>query len=173
MDSNHGITITAIPREHLRQVREGNAPVNATSAPTTERLAATGGEPLRCCLRDAREGESIILFSYQPPLPGESVYQETGPVFAHASSCPGPEDDEYPVDWLSRPQVLRAYTHDGRIHPASRVHDGTDPLAEIKAVLDADEVAVVHSRNIVYGCFMFAVHRAGGTGASDLAGPGQ
>jgi hypothetical protein len=106
-----------------------------------------------------------MLFSYQPPLPGESVYQETGAVFAHAASCPGPEGNGYPVDWLKRPQVLRAYSKDGRIHPASRVHDGTDPSASIDAVLAAEGVAVVHSRNIVYGCFMFAAHRAERPGA--------
>jgi hypothetical protein len=55
--------------------------------------------------------------------------------------------------------VLRAYDAAGRIHPATRVHDGTDPPAEIAEVLAQPGVVAVHSRNIAYGCFMFAVTR--------------
>jgi Protein of unknown function (DUF1203) len=160
MEIQPGVTIKAIPSEHLREVRDGIATSSGPAAHGAERSVATGGEPLRCCLRDARPGEPIILFSYRPPLPNGSVYQETGPVFAHASVCPGPDGDSYPADWLTRPQVLRAYTLDGRIHPGSRVHDGTDPVAAVEAVLDTEDVAVVHSRNIVYGCYMFSAHRA-------------
>jgi hypothetical protein len=35
--------------------------------------------------------------------------------------------------------------------------DGSDPEAAIAAVLDEPGVVEVHSRNIAYGCFMFAV----------------
>jgi hypothetical protein len=37
------------------------------------------------------------------------------------------------------------------------VHDGTDPEAALAAVLAAPGVVEVHSRNIAYGCYMFAV----------------
>ncbi|MGZ4460479.1 MAG: DUF1203 domain-containing protein, partial [Nocardioidaceae bacterium] len=33
------------------------------------RVTADGGEPLRCCLRDARPGESLILFGHRPEIP--------------------------------------------------------------------------------------------------------
>jgi hypothetical protein len=55
--------------------------------------------------------------------------------------------------------VLRAYDERGRIHPATRVHDGADPEREIADVLAQPGVVAVHSRNIAYGCFMFAVTR--------------
>ncbi len=48
-----------------------------------------------------------------------------------------------------------------RIHPATRVHDGTDPVAAIEAVLAEPGVVQVHSRNVAYGCYMFRVTRAG------------
>jgi hypothetical protein len=130
----------------------------ARAEPGTERSLAGGGESLRCCLRDARAGEPLILFNYEPPLP-PSPYREVGAVFAHAEPCPGPAADRYPEDWYGRPQVLRAYDARGRIHPATRVHDGTDPEAAIAAVLAAPEVVQVHSRNVAYGCFMMRIQR--------------
>lgn len=88
-------------------------------------------------------------------------YREVGPVFVHAEVCSGPADADYPADRLGRPQVLRAYDVRGWIHPATRVHDGTDPVAAIEAVLAEPGVVQVHSRNVAYGCYMFRVTRAG------------
>jgi len=133
--------------------------------PLTERdadgvtMTATGGEPLRCCLRDAAEGEEILLFNYEPPLP-DSPYREKGAVFIHASPCEGPSSvTSYPADWVGRPQALRAYDSRGWIHPATRVHDGTDPSAALAEVLAEPGVVEVHSRNLAYGCYMFRVTR--------------
>lgn len=67
-----------------------------------------------------------------------------------------PADGAYPRDWSRRPQVLRAYDERGWIHPATLVQDGTDPAAELAAVLAEPGVVVVHSRNVAYGCYMFA-----------------
>lgn len=119
---------------------------------------ANGGEPLRCCLRDATDGEELLLFNYEPPLPAASPYREKGAIFTHAGECAGPAPG-YPADWLRRPQVLRAYDARGWIHPATHVHDGTDPVAAIEKVLAEPDVVEVHSRNIAYGCYMFAVTR--------------
>ena len=133
--------------------------------PVTERgadgvtMTATGGEPLRCCLRDAAEGEELLLFNYEPPLP-DSPYREKGAVFTHASPCEGPSSvTSCPADWMGRPQALRAYDSRGWIHPATRMHDGTDPSAAIAEVLAEPEVVEVHSRNLAYGCYMFRVTR--------------
>jgi hypothetical protein len=133
--------------------------------PVTERgadgvtMTATGGEPLRCCLRDAAEGEELLLFNYEPPLP-DSPYREKGAVFTHASPCEGPSSvTSYPADWMGRPQALRAYDSRGWIHPATRMHDGTDPSAALAEVLAEPGVVEVHSRNLAYGCYMFRVTR--------------
>jgi uncharacterized protein DUF1203 len=144
--------VHAIPEPVLAAARAGHA---------TEYHVAAGGEPLRCCLRDTTAGEEIILFNYRPPLP-DSPYRETGAVFAHARPCPGPERAAaYPADWLARPQVLRAYDERGRIHPATRTHDGTDPVGQLSEVLATPGVAWAHSRNIAYGCYMFTATRVG------------
>jgi hypothetical protein len=115
-------------------------------------------EPLRCCLRNARAGELVILFGYEPPIPGRaSPYREVGAILAHAGDCTGPEArSSYPHEWQGRPQVLRAYDHRGWIHPASTTHDGSDPAGELARLLAVPGVVEVHSRNIVHGCFMFA-----------------
>lgn len=124
---------------------------------------ASGGEPLRCCLRGAVAEEELILFNYEPPLPMESPYREKGAVFAHTTECDGPAaTDRYPSDWLGKPQVLRAYDSRGWIHPSTTVHDGQDPEGEIAKQLADPDVAWVHSRNIAYGCYMFTVTRAAG-----------
>jgi len=153
-----GYRIAALPAPLLAEVRAGaTANHEARAGSTAERHLAGGGEPLRCCLRDARECEAILLFNYEPPLP-DSPYRETGAVFVHADPCGGPPDGlRYPADWYGRPQVLRAYDRNGRIHPASRLHDGSDPEAAIAAVGAEPGVVLIHSRNVVYGCYMFAI----------------
>ena len=145
-----GFRIHALPSELLDDVRGG------MYARPVERFTAGGGNPLRCCLRDARPGEELVLFGYEPPLP-YSPYREVGAVIAHAEPCHGPAQAGYPADWLGRPQVLRAYDRHGRIHDATRTHDGSDPEAVIAEMLADPGVAQIHSRNIAWGCYMFAV----------------
>jgi hypothetical protein len=149
--------IHALPAAVLDAVRGSG--IDASGYPV-QRVAAGGGEPLRCCLGDAKPGEELILFGFAPPLP-PSPYREIGAVFAHAEACGGyPETGRYPRDWCSRPQVLRAYDARGWIHEATRVHDGTDPQAALAEVLAAPGVVQVHSRNIAYGCYMFTATTA-------------
>ena len=154
--TTYDFRIHALSAQALDEVRTRG--VDRTGLPV-ERLVAEGGEPLRCCLRNAHEGERLALFAHTLDLP-PSPYKETGPVFAHASPCAGPDDPStYPSDWYGRPQVLRAYDERGRIHPATRMHDGSDPEPEIDALLAEPGVALVHSRNVLYGCYMFTATR--------------
>lgn len=140
-------TIHAIPADIVEQLR-------ATTGDASAEWIATGGEPVRCCLRDARDGERLLLVNYEPPLPA-SPYRETGAVFVHAEPCGGPTGTGYPSEWR-RPQVLRAYDERGWIHPATTTHDGTDPEGALARVLATPGVVEVHSRNVAYGCYMFA-----------------
>jgi hypothetical protein len=149
--------IVPIPRSTLDDVRHTGT--DASGNPV-EPVVAEGGEPLRCCLRDATPGEDLILFGYQPPLP-PSPYREVGAVFAHADACDGrAATPAYPAGWYGRRQVLRAYDARGWIHPATRVHDGRNPEAVITEMLADPGVVQIHSRNVAYGCYMFTVSRA-------------
>jgi hypothetical protein len=151
--------IHAIPSSVLDTVRSTNRDVSGNHV---ERITAEGDEALRCCLRNARPGEALILFGYEPPLP-TSPYREVGAVIAHAQPCPGPQPslgspdgDRYPPDWYGRPQVLRAYDERGWIREG-KLHDGQDPESVIAELLADPEVVQIHSRNVTWGCYMFTV----------------
>jgi len=146
--------IHSIPHDLLARVRSSRVDVSGNRV---EPLSAEGGEPLRCCLRDAQPGEALILFGYEPPI-GKSPYREIGAVFAHAALCDGPPDHRYPSAWRARKQVLRSYDARGWIVDAV-VHDGSDPEAEIARLLADPRAVQLHSRNVAYGCFMFVVTR--------------
>ncbi|MFL5446170.1 MAG: DUF1203 domain-containing protein [Myxococcales bacterium] len=147
--------IHPIPGQVLDHVRSSG--LDASGNPV-ERVIAEGGEPLRCCLRNARAGESLLLFGYEPPI-GKSPYREIGAVFAHADRCEGkPASAEYPSDWRKKPQVLRSYDSRGWIRDAV-VHEGSNAEAEIARLLADPETVQLHSRNVAYGCFMFVVTR--------------
>lgn len=152
--------IHPIAGSHLDHVRESAR--DAWGTPVEE-LTDAPDSPLRCCLRNSRPGERLILFGYAPPIPGgPSPYQEVGAVFAHAEPCDGPPQwTTYPDEWLHRPQILRAYDSRGWIHPATTMHDGNEAETALREVLSAPGVVEVHSRNITYGCFMFAASLAG------------
>jgi Protein of unknown function (DUF1203) len=144
--------IHPLPEDLLASVRANRT---ASTGPSVAVVTADGGEPVRCCLRDAASGDELLLFNYEPPLP-ESPYREAGAVYVHAQPCARPGDG-YPSDWIGRPQVLRAYDERGWIHDATTVHDGSDPERAIRGVLASPGVVLVHSRNVAYGCYMFAV----------------
>ncbi|HKT01628.1 MAG TPA: DUF1203 domain-containing protein [Rugosimonospora sp.] len=147
-------TIHALPGDVLARVRGTGLDVSGNPV---ERLTAGSGEPLRCCLRNATAGEELILFGFEPAT-AAGPYREIGPVFAHARPCPGYTDPHaYPKEWYGRPQVLRAYDRRGWIHDATRTHDGSDPESAVAEILAAPGVVQVHSRNIAYGCYMFAI----------------
>jgi hypothetical protein len=148
--------IHEIPASVLDGVRATGRDVSGNPIESVE---AGGGEPLRCCLRDAQPGEELILFGYEPPLPA-SPYREIGAVFAHARQCSGPKPDQsYPQGWYGRPQVLRSYDERGWIRDA-KMHDGREPESVIAEMLADPEVVQVHSRNVAYGCYMFSVTRS-------------
>jgi Protein of unknown function (DUF1203) len=156
------VLVQAIPASTLRRLRaQGHDDHGHRWEP---RVDTEGGAPLRCCLRDARPGESIALISYAPVRvstgsdPGP--YDEVGPVFVHADECDGPADQHrYPPEWVDRAQVLRAYRADGAIVGGFRLQAGNDRDAAASELLADPGVAFLHSRNVVYGCYMLELRR--------------
>lgn len=149
------VIIVPVPSDVVDRAR---AAADSASETPVATVTATGGEPLRCCLTNARPGDALVLFNYEPPLP-PSPYQEKGAVFVHAAPCRSEMDVHvYPPEWLGRPQVLRAYDRRGWIHSAS-VHDGTSPGGAISTAFADPAVVEVHSRNVAYGCYMFSLRR--------------
>ncbi|PZS31018.1 MAG: DUF1203 domain-containing protein [Pseudonocardiales bacterium] len=161
------IHIHALPPAELQRIREQGRDDHGN--PFAVRLDDVGGAPLRCCLRDSRPGERIGLISYSPVgQPGP--YDESGPVFVHAEDCGGYAGaDRYPAEFRARPQVFRTYRSDGTISGGRMVSVDDDQEQAAAALLADPDVAVVHSRNVVYGCYMFAITRAADTEPACLA----
>ncbi len=120
------------------------------------------GAPLRCCLRDSRDGEDITLIAHQPSTVG-GPYAEVGPVFIHADRCEGYAATGYPDGFRHRSQLLRGYDADGR-QVDNTVTEGPAAEAAIEQLLARPEIAFVHSRNLMAGCYMFRITRITRTG---------
>jgi hypothetical protein len=129
--------------------------------PLPVQVHADGGAPLRCCLREARAGERLLLIAYTPPGTA-GAYAERGPVFIHADRCEGYlATGVYPPELAHRPQVVRAYDGQGRIADGVLVADGRQAQRVIAELLARPGVELVHLRNVGYGCYNFAVRAYG------------
>ncbi|MEW2045931.1 DUF1203 domain-containing protein [Streptomyces sp. NPDC005476] len=124
-----------------------------------------GGAPLRCCLRRSAVGEQIALISYAPLRrwaagtgadPG--AYDEQGPVFIHARTCPGPAGDGVPFTDSRR--TVRRYSAAGHILGGRLVEDPDGFDAAFAEAFTDPEVALVHVRAVEYGCFLYEVRRS-------------
>jgi hypothetical protein len=146
-----------IPPARLQQIRA--AGVDEAGNAVTPQTDTAGGSPLRCCLRESAPGEQVLLIAYTPPGT-RGAYAERGPVFIHAEPCAGyPASGGYPPALRHRAQVVRAYDRDGRIADGVLASDGEHAMSVIRDLLARPDVALVHCRNVGYGCYNFAVRR--------------
>jgi hypothetical protein len=123
----------------------------------------TSGTQLRCCLRYAVPGERAMLIAYRPSERG-GPYSEVGPVFVHADRCAGYSDStEYPVSFRDQRRLFRAYGPDGR-QVDNQIVEPAEVDAAIEALLGRPEIEFIHSRNVLAGCYMFTITRAGAQG---------
>jgi hypothetical protein len=123
-------------------------------------FAATGqGEPLRCCLRYAEQGEQITLISYAP-FERPSVWREVGPVYIHAARCEGyASTGLLPEQLATGPRVLRTYRADDTMNYEHNtvVADEADLQPIIERLLSNPDVTTVHVRTLAPQCFLYAV----------------
>lgn len=146
-----------IPSSALEKIRA--AGMDEAGNRLVPQADAEGGNPLRCCLRETRPGERVLLIAYTPP--GTSgPYAERGPVFIHPGPCGGyPTPRQYPPELIHRQQVVRAYDHKGRIADGILADNGEDALAVVRQMLARPDIALVHLRNVGYGCYNCLVRR--------------
>jgi len=149
------LVFEAIPQDRLQQIRA--AGVDEGGNRLAVQTDAEGGSPLRCCLRESAPGERVLLIAYTPPGT-RGAYAERGPVFIHAQPCEGYlTPHEYPPALRHRQQVVRAYDRDGRIADGMLASDDEHAMTVIGELLTRPDVALVHVRNVGYGCYNFAV----------------
>jgi hypothetical protein len=148
------LTFEAIPAAELAEVRAAGRD-EAGNSLTVQ--ADNGGSPVRCCLRETRPGERVMLIAYTPPGTA-GAYAERGPVFVHADPCEGyPTPRRYPPGLRHRMQVVRAYDRQGRIADGVLAADGLQAETVIAEMVARPDVELVHLRNVGYGCYNFAV----------------
>jgi hypothetical protein len=152
-----GCHIVPIPAAELERIRAAGA--DDAGNQLTVLTDHEGGDPLRCCLRESRAGEPVLAIAYAPPGT-VGAYAERGPVIVHAVRCAGYSDTHaYPSELWRRRQVVRAYNHAGKIADGVLTDGGADNLRAVEKLLGSPEVALVHVRNVTYGCYNFAVVR--------------
>jgi hypothetical protein len=142
-----------------------NARVNGTDAlgQPVKRVTAEGGEPCRDVMRRARPGEELILASYSP-FTRVGPYHEYGPIFILANESDERADrDAFPVagtpgDYLNARFVIRAYNEAEEIIDAALI-EAKQSDETIDRFLSQPEVAFLHVRFPVYGCFALRVDR--------------
>jgi hypothetical protein len=149
----------AIPAAELDAIRTAGR--DEAGNPLEVQVHRDGGAPLRCCLREARAGDRLLLIAYTPPG-SAGAYAERGPVFIHAERCGGyPTPDQYPPELAGRQQVVRAYDQQGRIADGVLAADEKQAAVIIAELLARPEVELVHLRNVGYGCYNFSVRATG------------
>lgn len=155
---HEGFVIEALPPARLEAIR--SAAVDDGGNRIGAAFEAEGGEPLRCCLRLARPGEALLLIAYRP-FEAAGPYAETGPVYVHAAACAGyGADAGYPEEFRERPQVFRCYDAAGAILGGRVALPPETPEAVIGELFADDRVELIHTRNVVFGCYMLGIRRA-------------
>ena len=155
--STANFTVSAIPPSYLGRIRASG--YDDFGNPLTAFVSQGVDEtPLRCCLREAGVGELVALIAYQPSDRG-GPYAEVGPVFIHAEPCEGyQKSNRYPEGFRHRRQLFRAYGFDGRqVH--NQIVEPADAESAITDLFQRPDVGFIHSRNMLAGCYMFAIHR--------------
>lgn len=149
--------VEPIPPGELREIRA--AGMDEAGNRLTPQADTEGGNPLRCCLRETRPGEQVLLIAYTPPGT-RGPYAERGPLFIHAGPCEGYLSPQlYPPGLSHRQQVVRAYDQYGHIADGVVADNGDHAVAVIHEMFARPDIALVHLRNVGWGCYNFAVRR--------------
>jgi hypothetical protein len=116
------------------------------------------GFPCRVSLRDADEGDALILFhhvSHEVATPYRSAYAIYVRETADAAAV---YVDETPPVFEGRPIALRGFDADGNLLGAALALPGQAD-ARIRELFESDDIAYIHAHNAAHGCFSAAIER--------------
>ena len=154
------VTVAPIPAAFLTRARIDG--LDDLGQPV-KRVTAQGGEPCRDVLRRARPGEKLILASFTPfTKPGP--YHEYGPVFVLAEDggdqvvCDGTPAAGTADGYLREQFVVRAYSSEEEIVDAALI-EAADFETTINRFFESGDIAFLHVRYPVYGCFSCRIDR--------------
>lgn len=121
------------------------------------------GFPCRHCLRLGVPGETMLLASFDLPLP-QGPYWTPSPVFLHAHDCPRAEIEDRLPETVTENMIvsLRHYDSDGMcLYDLGVVTPGEDAEALLRARLDDPRVAYVNIHTARPGCWLTRVEKLG------------
>lgn len=145
------------PADHAPLFAMSDAELAAINA---RRVIATAsrGFPCRVSLRDANEGDSLILFnhvSHDVATPYRSAYAVyVREVAGEAASYV----DTTPPVFEGRPIALRGFDGEGNLRNAKLALAG-DADERIRELFESEEIAYIHAHNAAHGCFSAKVER--------------
>ncbi len=126
-----------------------------------ERTVDGPGFPCRACLRLGRPGETVLLASWDLPLP-QGPYWTPSPVFLHAHDCgDAPVDGALPETVTQNAMVsLRHYDAEGMcLYDLGVVVPGEEADAALRARIDDPRVAYVNIHTARPGCWLTRVEK--------------
>jgi hypothetical protein len=124
------------------------------------RVTATSdrGFPCRVSLKDAREGESLILLhhvSHDVATPYRSAFA----IYVRENADrPETYVDETPPVFQGRPLGLRGFDRDGHLQNALLALPG-EADASIRELLSDPAIACIDAHNAAHGCFAARIER--------------
>ena len=117
------------------------------------------GMPDRIELRDAREGETVVLVNYEHHAV-QTPFRASHAIFvlehAHAAAV---VENKVPDVMRTRLLSLRAFTADGMMVDADVV-DGTEAETLIAKLFEVPEVEYLHAHYARRGCYAALIERA-------------
>lgn len=133
----------------------------ALAARNARRVTATAsrGFPCRVSLKDAREGDELILLNHTSH-DVETPYRSAYAIYVRAGVAPAEFIDATPPVFEGRPLGLRGFDAEGNLCDARLALPG-EADAKIRDLLANPVIAYIDAHNAAHGCFSARVERHG------------
>jgi Protein of unknown function (DUF1203) len=148
-----------IPTDYAHLFAMNDAELAAINARRVK-ATASRGFPCRISLRDADEGDNLILFhhtSHDVATPYRSAYA----IYVREEAR---EEARYvdavPPVFEGRAIALRGFDADGNLRNATLALAG-DADSRIRELFENEDIAYIHAHNAAHGCFSAKVERTG------------
>jgi hypothetical protein len=131
----------------------GNALRHMTAGPS--------GAPCRHCLRDAAQGEAVLLGSYNllGPL---GIYWTPSPIFVHADRCDRYDQANHVAE-IVRPRLVSVRAYDAEamcLYDLGHVSEGNAVDEALARAMDDERTEFVNIHTAKPGCLLCRVERA-------------